>query len=76
MAEQDPADWWRSVCDSCREAMAAAEKGAGKAAGREIRGVVFSAARQTFVLVDLPGSRSARDHVVRPPGRKRGRRSR
>jgi xylulokinase len=54
-AEQDPADWWRSVCESCRKAIAAAEKGTGKAAGREIRGVVFSAARQTFVLVDSAG---------------------
>lgn len=50
-AEQDPADWWRSVVESCRQAAAGADVGAVRA----IRAVVFSAARQTFVLVDRAG---------------------
>jgi xylulokinase len=51
VAEQDPADWWRSVVESCRQAVA----GAGGNAASAISAVCFSAARQTFVPVDRAG---------------------
>ena len=51
LAEQDPTQWWGSVGSACRDATAEA----GGTAARAIRGVVFSAARQTFALVDDHG---------------------
>ena len=50
-AEQDPGEWWGSVSRACGHAVAEA----GEAATRAIRGIVFSAARQTFALVDGGG---------------------
>ncbi len=46
-AEQDPLDWWRSVVDSCARVRAAAP-------GRfsEVSAIGFSAARETFTLLD------------------------
>jgi len=48
LAEQDPADWWKSVTSACRQAI----ENAGGDATRSIVGVTFAAARQTFVPVD------------------------
>ena len=45
IAEQDPSDWWESVVAACREALS-------QASGGTVRGISFSAARQTFVCVD------------------------
>jgi xylulokinase len=51
VAEQEPSQWWRSVVSACRHAVdTSAAAGSGGENG--IRGIVFAAARQTFVTVD------------------------
>jgi xylulokinase len=49
IAEQDPAEWWGSVVAVCREVTGGSDT---TGIGRDLVGVVFSAARQTFVTVD------------------------
>ncbi len=46
-AEQDPTSWWRSVVDACDEVRAVAPE-----AWADVSAVGFSAARETFTLVD------------------------
>ena len=45
-SEQDPVGWWPSVAQACMQATADA------GTLHALRGIVFSAARQTFVMVD------------------------
>jgi xylulokinase len=54
VAEQDPVDWWRSVVAACAHAVSPSGAGGadGLRAATSIRGIVFSAARQTFTTVD------------------------
>jgi xylulokinase len=44
IAEQDPSGWWHAVVAACREALASLNE--------PVSGIVFSAARQTFVAVN------------------------
>src|SRR5690606_18978604 len=54
-SEQDPADWWRALCDTVPRALAAAGL-----AGSDIAAISFSAGAHTPVLEDAQGE------VIRP----------